>query len=102
MGMMWSKDKQSREAGRIIEIGKELLRRFQTMTGHISVLGENIRKTGKSYNSFIGSMERKFIPKATELRDFFPELEDKKTAKPKIVEEVIKDSSKIIQIKGEE
>lgn len=102
MGMMWSKDKQSREAGRIIEIGKELLRRFQTMTGHISVLGENIRKTGKSYNSFIGSMERKFIPKATELMDFFPELEDKKTAKPKIVEEVIKDSSKIIQIKGEE
>ena len=102
MGMMWSKDKQSREAGRIIEIGKELLRRFQTMTGHISVLGENIRKTGKSYNSFIGSMERKFIPKATELRDFFPELEDKKTAKPKIVEEAIKDSSKIIQIKGEE
>ncbi len=102
MGMMWSKDKQSREAGRIIEIGKELLRRVQTMTGHISSIGENIRKTGDSYNNFIGSMDRNFIPKATELGDFFPELENKKTTKPKIVEGVIKSSVKIMQIKGKE
>ena len=102
MGMMWSKDKQSREAGRIIEIGKELLRRVQTMTGHISSIGENIRKTGDSYNNFIGSMDRNFIPKATELGDFFPELENKKTTKPKMVEGVIKNSVKIMQIKGKE
>jgi DNA recombination protein RmuC len=80
MGMMWSKDKQSREAGRIIEIGKELLRRVQNMTGHLSILGENIRKTGKSYNSFIGSMDRKFFPKASELSEFYPELEEKKAS----------------------
>ena len=102
MGMMWSKDKQSREAGRIIEIGKELLRRVQTMTGHISSIGENIRKTGDSYNNFIGSMDRNFIPKAKELGDFFPELENKKTNKPKMVEGVIKNSLKMMQIKNKE
>ena len=99
MSMMWSKDKQSREAGRIIEIGKELLRRVQTMTGHITTLGEHIRKTGATYNSFIGSMDRNFLPKATELADFFPELEDKKNSKPKLVENVIKESAKIVPMK---
>ena len=47
-------------------------------------------------------MDRNFIPKATELGDFFPELENKKTTKPKIVEGVIKSSVKIMQIKGKE
>ena len=70
------------------------------MTGHISSIGENIRKTGDSYNNFIGSMDRNFIPKATELGDFFPELDNKKTTKPKMVEGVIKSSVKIMQIKS--
>ncbi|MDB3863435.1 DNA recombination protein RmuC [Alphaproteobacteria bacterium] len=99
MSLMWSKDKQSREAGRIIEIGKELLRRVQNMTGHLSSLGENIRKTGKSYNSFIGSMDRKFFPKASELSEFYPELEEKKSSKPQLVEDTIKESSKILDLK---
>lgn len=98
MGMMWSKDKQTKEAGRIIEIGKELLRRVQTMTGHLATLGDNIRKTGNSYNSFIGSMDTKFLPKAQELSNFFPELEEKKNKKPELVENAIKESSKIVSI----
>ena len=98
MGMMWSKDKQTKEAGRIIEIGKELLRRVQTMTGHLATLGDNIRKTGNSYNSFIGSIDSKFIPKAHELANFFPELEEKKKKKPELVENAIKESSKIVSI----
>jgi DNA recombination protein RmuC len=98
MGMMWSKDKQTKEAGRIIEIGKELLRRVQTMTGHLATLGDNIRKTGNSYNSFIGSMDTKFLPKAQELSNFFPELEEKKKKKPELVENAIKESSKIVSI----
>lgn len=98
MGMMWSKDKQTKEAGRIIEIGKELLRRVQTMTGHLATLGDNIRKTGNSYNSFIGSMDTKFLPKAQELANFFPELEEKKKKKPELVENAIKESSKIVSI----
>jgi len=99
MGMMWSKDKQSKEASRIIEIGKELYRRVQTMTGHITTMGESIQKTGKSYNSFIGSMDRNFIPKVTELAEFFPELEQKKRTAPKLVENNVRDSSKIVPLK---
>lgn len=102
MSMMWSKDKQSREASRIIEIGKELYRRVQTMTGHITTLGENIQKTGKSYNSLIGSMDRNFVPKVTELAEFFPELEQKKTSEPKLVENNVRDSSKIVPLRLEE
>jgi len=99
--LMWSKDKQTREAGKIIEIGKELLRRVKNMTTHIATLGENIRKTGNSYNSFIGSMDAKFIPKANELADFFPELEEKKAKKPALVENAIKESTKIVSIKNQ-
>lgn len=100
--LMWSKDKQSREAGKIIEIGRELLRRFQNMAEHITSLGDNIRKTGNSYNSFIGSMDSKFIPKASELAEYFPELEDKKKSQPKLVEDAIKDSSKLISSNSSE
>ena len=98
---MWSKDKQTREAGKIIDIGKELLRRVKNMTTHIATLGENLRKAGNSYNSFIGSMDAKFIPKANELADFFPELEEKKAKKPALIENAIKESTKIVSIKNQ-
>ena len=96
--LMWSKDKQTREADKIIEIGRDLYRRVQIMTGHISSLGENIRRTGNSYNSFIGSMDTKFFPKASELDSFYPELKEKKIKKPQLVENAIKESSKIVAI----
>ena len=96
--LMWSKDKQTREADKIIEIGRDLYRRVQIMTGHISTLGENIRRTGNSYNSFIGSMDTKFFPKASELDSFYPELHEKKIKKPQLVDNPIKESSKIVAI----
>ena len=57
------------------------------------------RQYVSSYNSFIGSMDRKFFPKASELSEFYPELEEKKASKPQLVEDTIKESSKILDLK---
>jgi hypothetical protein len=46
-------------------------------------------------------MDAKFIPKANELADFFPELEEKKAKKPALIENAIKESTKIVSIKNQ-
>ena len=95
---MWAMQKQSKDISKIIEIGSDLFKRIQTMTSHISGLGENIQKTSNSYNKFIGSMDTKFFPKVEELSKFYPSLEDKNKKQPKFVEDNTRQSSKLLDI----
>lgn len=95
---MWAMQKQSKDISKIIEIGSDLFKRIQTMTSHISGLGENIQKTSNSYNKFIGSMDTKFFPKVEELSKFYPSLEDKNKKQPKYVEDNTRQSSKLLDI----
>jgi hypothetical protein len=43
-------------------------------------------------------MDTKFFPKASELDSFYPELHEKKIKKPQLVDNPIKESSKIVAI----
>ena len=98
---MLGMQKQSKDISKIIEIGSELLRRIQTMTAHITGLGENIQKTSSSYNKFIGSLDTKFFPKVEELSNFNPSIENKNKKLPKHVDDNTRQSSKLIETEDE-
>ena len=94
---MWASDKQSKEVSKIVDIGSELYKRFQTMSSHIASLGDSIEKTSSNYNKFIGSMDSKVIPKFEEISKFYPSAIVDKNKKPEIISDSIRKSSKLIK-----
>ncbi len=94
---MWASDKQSKEVSKIVDIGSELYKRFQTMSSHIASLGDSIEKTSSNYNKFIGSMDSKVLPKFEEISKFYPSAIGDKNKKPKIISDSVRKSSKLIK-----
>ena len=94
---MWASHKQSKEVSKIVDIGSELYKRFQTMSSHIASLGDSIEKTSSNYNKFIGSMDSKVLPKFEEISKFYPSAIRDKNKKPKIVSDSVRKSSKLIK-----
>ena len=94
---MWASHKQSKEVSKIVDIGSELYKRFQTMSSHIASLGDSIEKTSSNYNKFIGSMDSKVMPKFEEISKFYPSAIVDKNKKPKIISDSVRKSSKLIK-----
>ncbi len=94
---MWASHKQSKEVSKIVDIGSELYKRFQTMSSHIASLGDSIEKTSSNYNKFIGSMDSKVMPKFEEISKFYPSAIVDKNKKPEIISDSIRKSSKLIK-----
>ena len=94
---MWASHKQSKEVSKIVDIGSELYKRFQTMSSHIASLGDSIEKTSSNYNKFIGSMDSKVLPKFEEISKFYPSAIVDKNKKPEIISDSIRKSSKLIK-----
>ena len=94
---MWASHKQSKEVSKIVDIGSELYKRFQTMSSHIASLGDSIEKTSSNYNKFIGSMDSKVLPKFEEISKFYPSAIVDKNKKPKIISDSVRKSSKLIK-----
>ena len=92
---MWSSHKQSKEVSKIVDIGAELFKRFQTMSSHIVSLGDSIEKTSNNYNKFIGSMDSKVLPKFEEISKFYPSTIKDKNKKPKFISDSVRKSSKL-------
>ncbi len=72
----WRQEKVADNAREIAELGRELYRRINTMGGHIADLGEDIAKSVKQYNAFVGSLESRVMPQARR----FVELEVEATS----------------------
>ncbi len=94
---MWASHKQSKEVSKIVDIGSELYKRFQTMSSHIASLGDSIEKTSSNYNKFIGSMDSKVLPKFEEISKFYSSAIVDKNKKPKIISDSVRKSSKLIK-----
>ena len=94
---MWASHKQSKEVSKIVDIGSELYKRFQTMSAHIASLGDSIEKTSSNYNKFIGSMDSKVLPKFEEISKFYPSAIVDKNKTPKIISDSVRKSSKLIK-----
>jgi DNA recombination protein RmuC len=74
----WRQEKVAENAKRVHELGKELYKRLSVMGGHIVDMGDNLSKTVKKYNAFVGSLEGSVMPQARH----FNELEVEGTSAP--------------------
>ena len=63
----WQQDVLTEDAKMLFDLSRELYSRLATMAGHVEKLGRSIEGTVKSYNGFVGSMERQVLPTARKL-----------------------------------
>jgi DNA recombination protein RmuC len=64
----WQQDVLTDEAKQLFDLSKLLYTRLSTMAGHVEKLGRSIETTVRSYNGFVGSMERQVYPTARKLQ----------------------------------
>jgi DNA recombination protein RmuC len=67
--MSWQQNELAENAKDIAEAGKEMHSRLSVFTEHLSKLGKHMNTAITSYNSAIGSFERKVLPQARRFED---------------------------------
>lgn len=65
----WQQDRVAKNAEEISSLGRELYDRIRVFAGHFDDLRRSIERSVTSYNSAVGSMERKVLPQARRFRD---------------------------------
>lgn len=60
----WQQETLSKEAEEVFTLARELYSRLATLGGHTRTLGQNLAKAVESYNSFVGSLERRVMVSA--------------------------------------
>lgn len=55
----WREDSVARSAKAVMEMGRELCERIQSVASHMNRLGKDIEKCSESYNQAVGSLERR-------------------------------------------
>eukprot|EP01037_Dinobryon_pediforme_P009223 gene9223-9303_t len=60
----WRVEDQSRNAEQIAELGRELYKRLSVMGGHVSAMGDGLRRAVAKYNDFVGSLESQVLTQA--------------------------------------
>ncbi|MET0590906.1 MAG: DNA recombination protein RmuC [Naasia sp.] len=63
----WQQDVVTAEARSLFDLSRELYGRLATMAGHVAKLGRSLESSVKTYNSFVGSLERQVLPSARRL-----------------------------------
>jgi DNA recombination protein RmuC len=64
MAGMWRQESLAAQAKEVAEVGKELYRRLNTMSTHVSKLGRNLSLATGAYNEFVGSLESQVLTQA--------------------------------------
>lgn len=67
--MSWRQIEMAQNAQTISEQGQELYKRFITFTEHFEKIGKSLQSAMNSYDSAIGSMERKVLPAGRKLHE---------------------------------
>ncbi len=83
----WRQESLAENAQEISDLGKEVYKRLSDMGSHMSKLGRDLNTAVKSYNSTVGTLERRVLPsarkfeglKATSLRDNLESIESLET-----------------------
>jgi DNA recombination protein RmuC len=65
----WRQEKAAESAKAISDLGRALYDRLRTFAGHLASLKRNLEGSVESYNSAIGSLERRVLPQARKFRD---------------------------------
>jgi DNA recombination protein RmuC len=78
----WRQEQAARNAEQAVELGRELYQRLSVMTDHMSKVGTNLDKAVDSYNSLVGSYERKVMPQVRRFEDLQIPTEDRAVEAP--------------------
>ncbi len=78
----WRQERAARNAEEAVELGRELYQRLSVMTEHMGKVGSNLDKAVDSYNSMVGSYDRKVIPQLRRFEDLQIPTEDKTIESP--------------------
>lgn len=78
----WRQEQAARNAEQAVELGRELYQRLSVMTGHMSKVGDNLDKAVDSYNSLVGSYERKVMPQVRKFEELQIPAEDRAVEAP--------------------
>lgn len=78
----WRQEQAARNAEQAVELGRELYQRLSVMTDHMSKVGSNLDKAVDSYNSLVGSYERKVMPQVRRFEDLQIPTEDRAVEAP--------------------
>lgn len=65
----WQQDRVAQSAEQISALGRELYGRIATFAGHFDTLRRSLERSVESYNSAVGSLERKVLPQVRKFRD---------------------------------
>lgn len=65
----WQQEDLAANARRIAEAGKALYDRLARFAGHFEGIGKAVNDAGKAYDRAVGSLEKRILPAARELKD---------------------------------
>jgi DNA recombination protein RmuC len=65
----WQQQALARNAEEIHALGRELYERLATMTEHLDVMGQSLKRAAAGYDAFVGSLERKVLTGARRFKE---------------------------------
>lgn len=65
----WREDSVARSAKTVMEMGRELCERIQSVATHMNRLGKDIEKSAETYNQAVGSLERRVFVTARKFQN---------------------------------
>lgn len=65
----WREDSVARSAKAVMEMGRELCERIQSVASHMNRLGKDLEKCSESYNQAVGSLERRVFVTARKFQN---------------------------------
>ncbi len=65
----WRQEKVAENAREVARLGQELYKRMGTMGDHVAGLGQDITRSVRRYNAFVGSLELSVMPQARRFVD---------------------------------
>jgi DNA recombination protein RmuC len=91
----WRVEEQTENAGKIVELGRELYKRVVDMGGHALALGRALDSAVGKYNAFVGSLETRVLTQARRFEEISADHEGKELPALEPVETAVRPLSKL-------
>ncbi len=72
VALAWQQQDMQENAQKIADLGKDLYDSLQIYSGHVDDMGKGLTRAVNAYNSSIGSLERRVLPRARRFEELGP------------------------------